>query len=87
VANKKKLMQYAWQGQGPGFTAIKEFVLPDTPKSLHYTRNSVIVGYRKHYECIDLATGLSTRILDAEREHKMIICEVGTFKKTVVCFP
>lgn len=74
LANKKKLYQYAWQS--PGFALIREFSLADVPKSLLCVRNAVIVGYRKHYECLDLVTGLATRILDVEREHRMIITEV-----------
>lgn len=76
LANKKKLFQYAWQG--PGFALIREFNLADVPKSLLCVRNAVIVGYRKHYECLDLVTGLATRILDVEREHRMLITEVRT---------
>ena len=75
LANKKKLYQYAWQA--PGFVPIREYNLTDTPKSLLCVRNGVIIGYRKHYECLDLITGNATRILDVEREHKMLIAEVG----------
>ena len=74
LANKKKLFQYAWQA--PGFVPIREYNLADVPKSLLCVRNAVIIGYRKHYECLDLITGNATRILDVEREHKMIITEV-----------
>ena len=74
LANKKKLFQYAWQATG--FVPIREYPLTDTPKSLLCVRNAVIVGYRKHYECLDLISGSATRILDVEREHKMLITEV-----------
>jgi hypothetical protein len=75
VANKKKLVQYAWQA--PGFALVREFTLPDVPKSMLFVRNAVILGYRKHYECLDLVTGIATRILDVEREHRMLITEVN----------
>lgn len=78
LANKKKLFQYAWQA--PGFVPIREYNLADVPKSLLCVRNAVIIGYRKHYECLDLITGNATRILDVEREHKMLITEVRCTK-------
>jgi len=84
LANKKKLYQYAWQA--PGFVPIREYNLTDTPKSLLCVRNGVIIGYRKHYECLDLITGNATRILDVEREHKMLIAEVCVITLSVaVC--
>lgn len=74
IANKKKLYQYAWQS--PGFSLVREFTLTDTAKSLIYVRNSVVIGLRKHYECLDLVTGSFSRILDVEREHRMVTLEV-----------
>ena len=74
LANKKKLFYYSWLA--PGFAPIREFVLADVPKSLLCARTSVVVGYRKHYECVELTTGNSNRMLDVEREHKMVITEV-----------
>jgi hypothetical protein len=82
VVNKKKLSHYGWQH--PGFTLRREFNLIDVPKSIAYVKNSVIIAYKKFYECLDLTSGLTSRILDVEREHKMVITEVnildGRFK-------
>jgi hypothetical protein len=75
ISNKKKLLQYAWQA--PGFAFVRDFNLPDVPKNMLFVRNAVVLGYRKHYECLDLVTGVANRILDVEREHSMLITEVS----------
>ena len=77
VVNKKKLSQYTWQQ--PSFVLRKELNLQDVPKTVHYVNNSVIVAYKKFYECIEINSGISSRILDIEKEHKMIIMEVFVF--------
>ncbi|KAJ1443435.1 hypothetical protein B484DRAFT_6762 [Ochromonadaceae sp. CCMP2298] len=92
LAHRKKLMQYAWQGgQGQGgqgqascFQLLREFTLADSPQSLLCCGGGagggggcVIVGYRRHYECLDLLSGTSSRILDVEKEHKLVALEVG----------
>lgn len=74
IANKKKLFQYAWQA--PGFAFVRDFNLTDVPKSLLFVRNAVIIGFRRHYECLDLVSGHNSRILDVEREHRMLVTEV-----------
>ena len=71
---KKKLFHYSWQGAG--FAPLREFILSDVPKGLLCVRNCVVVAYRKHYECLDLLSGAAARILDVEREHKMVMTEV-----------
>lgn len=75
VANKKKLTSYNWQS--PGFMLHREYNLIDIPKSISYIQGSVVIGYKKFYECIDINTGTVSRILDIEKEHKMIIAEVN----------
>jgi hypothetical protein len=77
VANKKKLFLYGWQA--PGFHLRKDFVLIDTAKHIHCINGSasVLVGYRRFYECIDLTSGSATRILDFEKEHKNITIDVS----------
>jgi hypothetical protein len=75
VANKKKLSIYSWQQ--PNFILRKEMTVQDVPKCLYSIQNSVIIGYKKFYECIDVNTGIISRILDIEKDHKMIILEVN----------
>lgn len=75
VANKKKLTQYSWQE--PGFQMKKEFNLSDVPKNIYCIAGSVIIAYKKYYECLDVNTGGLSRILDVEKEHKMVIIEVS----------
>jgi hypothetical protein len=77
VANKKKLSVYSWQQ--PNFSLRKEINIQDVPKVLYFVHNSVVVGYKKFYECIDLNTGVISRILDIEKDHKMIVVEVNDF--------
>lgn len=81
IANKKKLLQYAWQA--PGFAFVRDFPLPDVPKSMVFVGSAVVLGYRKHYECLNLVAGVANRILDVEREHKMLITEVSAEKGNV----
>lgn len=77
VANKKKLTQYIWQA--PGFQIRKEFNLADTPKSLLYAGNLVVVGYKRFYEVVDISTGGTAKIVDVDKEHKNISIEVIFF--------
>lgn len=75
AVNKKKLSHHIWQM--PGFSLRRDFNLADVPKNIGFVRNSVIIGYKKFYECLDLNSGLTSRILDVEKENKMIILEVS----------
>ena len=82
VINKKKMTLYAWQlGQNAGFVIRKEASLPDTPKALFYIQNAVIIGFKRSYEAIDVNTFASSRILDVDKDQRMVCVEV--FKK---CF-
>lgn len=74
VANKKKIQSYGWQG--PGFVLRKEFNVFDVPKSILCVGGSVVIGYKKFYECLDLTTGLTNRLLDVEKECKMVSLEL-----------
>lgn len=71
---KKKLCVYSWQQ--PNFVPRKEFTLQDIPKGVWCYQNVIIVGYRKFYDSIEPNSGLVSRVLDFEREHKMICAEV-----------
>lgn len=75
AVNKKKLSHHIWQM--PGFSPRRDFNLSDVPKNICFVRNSVIIGYKKFYECLDLNSGVTSRILDVEKENKMIILEVN----------
>ena len=74
VANKKKIQAYGWQG--PGFVLRKEFNVFDVPKSVLCIGGSVVIGYKKFYECLDLASGVTNRLLDVEKECKMVPFEL-----------
>lgn len=76
---KKKLYLYFWQQST--FILRKEFSLQDVPKTIYFHQCGIIIGYRRFYESIDPATGLVTRILDFEKEHKMVCFEVE-----ILCF-
>lgn len=58
VASKKKITCYVWQGTG--FILKKEITLADSVKSLFCVQNAILVGLKKSYEAIDLATLSST---------------------------
>ena len=77
AVNKKKLSIHSWQS--PGFNLRKEYTLIDIPKNICYVKNCAIIGYKKFYECFDLVTSVATRILDVERDHRMVILEVTLF--------
>ncbi len=76
IVNKKKLFQYGWQR--PGFVLRKEFNLSDIPKSITHIKGTAIIGYKKYYETLDLSTGTSNRLLDVEKEHKMVVVELAS---------
>lgn len=77
VINKKKLSLYAWQlGQNTGFIIRKEYTLPDTPRAVYYIQNALVIGYKKHYEAIDVNTFAQARILDVDKDQRMICVEV-----------
>ena len=77
LVNKKKLFAYSWQA--PGFVLSREYLLlpHEIPKSIQYVCNTyVVMGYKKHYEYLDLITGAVTRLFDVEKEHKMVALQV-----------
>ena len=76
LVNKKKLLAYSWQA--PGFVLSREYLLlQDIPKSIQYICNTyVVIGYKRHYEYLDLITGAMTRLFDVEKEHKMVALQV-----------
>lgn len=74
VLNKKKLTLYLWQGTS--FIVRKELNLPDVAKIILCTHNAVIAGYKKHYEAIDLTLLSTHRILDFDKDHKMVCMDM-----------
>ncbi len=74
VINKKKLSCYGWQS--PGFVLRREVNLVDVPKSVCCMDGAAVVGYKKFYECVDLSTGIASRLLDVEKECRMVALEV-----------
>jgi hypothetical protein len=74
VAVKRKILIFGWQGTN--FVMRKEILVVDSPKLLVCVSNNIIVGYKKHYEVIDIASSTSTRLLDIDREHKLVSLEV-----------
>lgn len=52
VVNKKKVSYYIWQGTS--FDHLTDRSLTDTPKLLHCLSHSLIVGYRRYYESVDI---------------------------------
>jgi hypothetical protein len=76
VLNKKKLTLYLWQGTN--FIIKKELNLPDAAKVILCSHNAVITGYKKHYEAIDLSSLTIHRILDFDKDHRMVCMEMPT---------
>ena len=76
VLNKKKLTLYLWQGTN--FIVRKELNLPDAAKIILCSHNAVIAGYKRHYEAIDLTLLSTHRILDFDKDHRMVCMEMPT---------
>lgn len=77
IGFKKKLSVYFWQHFNRSFHFQRDIVTSETIKVLTcIASNSVIVGYKHHYEIIDTLTTTNTHILEIEKEHKMIAIEV-----------
>jgi len=74
LVNKKKLIVYSWQA--PGFIINHEYILQDLVKSIQYINTYVVLGYKKHYESLDLITGVTMKLFDVEKEHKMVALQV-----------
>ena len=56
----------------------KECSLPDTPRLAQFIANHVmIVGFKRHYEILNVDTLISYHILEIEKEHKMICTQVS----------
>lgn len=76
VANKKKLSIYMWQESG--LVPRRELNCNEVPKLLQCVPGAIIVGCKRHYEIIDLANMTMSRLLDFDKEHRMVSLEVHT---------
>jgi CNH domain len=52
VANKKKISFFMWQGTG--LDHLTDRALMDLPRLLYCLPHSVIIGYKRYYEAIDI---------------------------------
>ena len=87
VGNKKKITLYTWSQPSniPGSPAVvggfqfrKETTnLTDTPKNIVCVSSCIIVGYKRTYEALDINTLNSTKILDVDKDQKMLCMEVS----------
>ena len=85
---KKKIYLFHYQsggnGNSPVFTMLRDWTLVDVPRSLFcipsHPNVVAIIGYKKFYESISLdlsvQESIPNRILDVEKEHKMVTLEV-----------
>ena len=83
VANKRKVSFYLWQGSG--FVPQREIALNETPKFLHCVSGCVIVGYKRSYDVINLTNYSSTHLLDVEKEHAMVGCDIPAGSRRGTC--
>lgn len=78
VSQKHKMKIFQWQ-MGTGFSLRREISYPESPRAilcLGSSTGSVVVGFKKHYELTDLQTSNSSKILDFDKEHRLVAFEV-----------
>jgi hypothetical protein len=51
-------------------------MLSDAPKAVYCLSHTVIIGQKRHYETVDVTTSEMSRLLDVERDQKMVCVEV-----------
>lgn len=74
VAAKRKITILSWHLAG--FVFKKEIPTTESVKCLLCYPTSIVTGFKKHYDMIDIPTTTFTKLLDFEREHKMSCVEV-----------
>jgi hypothetical protein len=74
VPLKRKLALYVWQGSG--FVPRREIALTDFPKNITCAANMLIIGQKRHYEAIDLTSFAMSRLIDVEKDYKMVTLEL-----------
>jgi len=72
VATKKKvLLQYGWAGSlsasGPLVAKGSQVALSEVPLAMCCTADVAVVGFKKGYALIDLASGNTTKLMDTDR--------------------
>lgn len=75
ILNKKILL---YQRQGSLFLLKKEINSPsqNTPRTATFTQSCLIIGYRRYYDIMDFNLGNAVKIIDIEREHRMVVVEL-----------
>jgi hypothetical protein len=81
---KKKLVVFTWQGFG--FTVKREVSLSESPRLVINTESFIIVGQKKSYEAIDTTQFTSSKVLDFDKEHKMVALNVRITVVRIVKF-
>jgi hypothetical protein len=74
VATKRKLALYSWTGST--LVPKRDVSLSDTIKYLICAGDAIIVGFRRHYESLDLNSFAGSRLVEVDREHKMVGLEL-----------
>lgn len=65
------------------FQFYKELSLNDTPRLIHFiSKDTIVVGYKRHYEILNINTSTSYHILEFEKEHKMVCTHVSIMTST-----
>lgn len=80
VGQKHKMKVFSFLGGLSGFSLRRELAFNETPRVLFPVGGGggcLIVGFKKHYEALDAHSYASTRLLEFEREHKLVCVEVG----------
>lgn len=62
-----------------GFYLRKEITsLPELPKNIVCISNAIIVGFKRTYEALDMNTYNLTKILDVDKDQRMLCLELPT---------
>lgn len=73
---------FQWQSGSGGFSLRREIAFPESPRAilcLGSSTSSVVVGFKKHYELTDVQSSNSVKLLDFEKEHRLVAFEVGRY--------
>jgi hypothetical protein len=81
VSQKHKLKIFQWQSGLGGFLLRREVSYPESPRTLLCISgtNNLLVGLKKHYEILDLQSYNSTKVVEFEKEHRLVAFEVSSF--------
>jgi hypothetical protein len=79
VSQKHKMKIFHWQSGIGGFILRREMSYSESPRAILCiggSTGSIIVGFKKHYEVTDLQTYNAVRLLEFEKEHRLVAFEV-----------